>query len=211
MAQEQRIDQSGQTSAHVSPTRGGRAAISRRAFLHLTGGATVVAALSTCAPYQPTPILVTEDTIHIVYQDWRTDWFLPMVQEMLDEFHTAHPHIRTFFLPDPENFADQMLADFQARTAPDVFQGCCVHFPTWAQKGYTLDLRPYVQSDLEQETIADWNSAQYRALFLRDGTQYGLPKYHGASWPCTTTRICLTSMASTIPTVRGTIRTTSTP
>lgn len=180
MAQGRHIDHSNRASAHASLVQGNRAAISRRTFLHLAGGTAIVAALSTCAPFQPSPIAVTDDPVHIVYQDWRTDWFPPMVEEMLEDFHAAHPHIRVFFLPDPENFADQMLADFQAGTAPDVFQGCCVHFPTWAQEGYTLDLRPYVESDLDKETIADWNSAQYRALFLRDGTQYGLPKYHGA-------------------------------
>ncbi len=52
-----------------------------------------------------------------------------------------------------------MLAAMQAGTAPDVFQGCCTHFPTWAQKGYTVDLRPYVQADLDQATIADWDPA----------------------------------------------------
>jgi multiple sugar transport system substrate-binding protein len=180
MAQEPGYDHSGQTSAHALPARADRAAISRRAFLHLAGGSAVLAALSTCAPFQPTPNTGTDDTVRLVYQDWRTDWFPPMAQEMLERFHAAHPRIRVFFLPDPEDFADQMLADFQAGTAPDVFQGCCVHFPSWAQKGYTLDLRPHVKIDLDQGTINDWNSAQYKALFLKDGTQFGLPKYHGA-------------------------------
>jgi multiple sugar transport system substrate-binding protein len=103
-----------------------------------------------------------------------------MAQQMLEEFHATHPHIRVFFTPDPDNLPEQMLTDMQAGTAPDVFQGCCAHFPTWAQKGYTLDLRPYVDADLDQATIDDWNPAQYKAFFTRDGRQYGLPKYHGA-------------------------------
>lgn len=180
MAREPDYDCAGQAPAHASPARGGGAAISRREFLHLAGGTAIVAALSACTPFQPPPSPATNDAVQIVYQDWRTDWFPPMAQEMLEEFHATHPYIRVFFLPDPENFADQMLADFQAGTAPDVFQGCCVHFPAWAQEGYALDLRPYVESDLDQETIDDWNSAQYKALFLNDGTQFGLPKYHGA-------------------------------
>jgi multiple sugar transport system substrate-binding protein len=103
-----------------------------------------------------------------------------MAQEMLRYFHADHPHIRVFFVPDPENVADEMLADFQAGIAPDVFQGCCAHFPSWAQAGHTLDLRPYVESDLDPDTIGDWNQAQYRSFFLADGSQYALPKYHGA-------------------------------
>ena len=58
--------------------------------------------------------------------------------------------------------------------------GCCAHFPIWAQKGYTLDLRPYVEADLDRDTLGDWDPAQYKAFFTGDGRQYGLPKYHGA-------------------------------
>jgi len=50
----------------------------------------------------------------------------------------------------------------------------------WAQKGHTLDLRPYVERELDPATIADWAPAQYRAFFTPDGRQYGLPKFHGA-------------------------------
>jgi multiple sugar transport system substrate-binding protein len=43
-----------------------------------------------------------------------------------------------------------------------------------------LDLRPYVKADLDQATIDDWDPAQCRAFFTRDGLHFGLPKYHGA-------------------------------
>jgi multiple sugar transport system substrate-binding protein len=105
-----------------------------------------------------------------------------MAKEMLEQFQATHPNIRVFYALDPASdvFDEKTLADFQAGTAADVFQGCCSSFPTWAQKGYTLDLRPYVQSDLDQATIQDWDPVQYKAFFSRDGKQYGLPKYHGA-------------------------------
>ncbi len=103
-----------------------------------------------------------------------------MAQELLAEFHATRPHIHVFYTPAPENLAEKMLADMQAGTAPDVFDGCCDFFPIWAQKGYTLDLRPYVAADLDRATIEDWNPAQYQALFTRSGQQYALPKYHGA-------------------------------
>jgi multiple sugar transport system substrate-binding protein len=103
-----------------------------------------------------------------------------MAQQMLEQFHATHPNVRVFYTPDPDNFREKMLADMQAGTAPDVFQGCCTHFPAWAQMGYTLDLRSYVEADLDQATIADWDTAQYEALFAPEGQQFGLPKYHGA-------------------------------
>jgi multiple sugar transport system substrate-binding protein len=118
--------------------------------------------------------------VNLVYQDWRTPWFPGLAKEMLRQFHETHPHIHVFYTPDPDRVEEQMAADFQADTAPDVLAGCCDVMPTWAQAGQLLDLRPYVAADLERSDIEDWDRAQYRALFDRDGRQYALPKYHGA-------------------------------
>jgi multiple sugar transport system substrate-binding protein len=102
-----------------------------------------------------------------------------MAQQMLAQFNAAHPGIRVFYTPDPENKEEKMVADMAAGTAPDVLSGCCDFFPAWANAGYLLDLRPYVEADLEKESIADWSPAQYQALFTQDGLQFGLPQYHG--------------------------------
>ncbi|GAB4575422.1 MAG: hypothetical protein Kow0077_26850 [Anaerolineae bacterium] len=118
--------------------------------------------------------------VQLVYQDWNTEWFPAMAQDMIARFQAEQDNVRVFYTPDPDNFVAQMLLNLQAGTAPDVFQGCCAYFPAWAQQGHLLDLRPYVARDLDQATIQDWDPAQYRAFFLPDGKQYGLPKYHGA-------------------------------
>ena len=155
-------------------------AIPRRAFLRLAGATLASAALLSCVPepFKPTP--KPSEKVQLVYQDWRTDWFPAMVQEMLAQFHASHPNIRVFYSRDPEDVETRMLTDMEAGTAPDVFQSCCSWFPILAQKGYTVDLRPYVSADLDRETIDDWDQAQYKSFFTRDGKQYGLPKYHGA-------------------------------
>ncbi len=153
---------------------------SRRKFLRLAGLAGAGAVLNTCASSRSNLAAPAGDKVQLVYQDWRTDWFPSMVQQMLTQFHAAHPNIRVFYIPDPDDLPETMLADMQAGTAPDVFQGCCAHFPIWAQQGYTLDLSPYVEAELDQATIDDWDPAQYRSFFTREGRQYGLPKYHGA-------------------------------
>ena len=118
--------------------------------------------------------------IQLVYQDWRNDWFPPMAQRMLEQFHAENPGIRVFYTPDPQGFSQTMLADMQAGTAPDVFWGCCTFFPIWAQQGFAVDLTPFVESDLEQGTIDEWNEAQYSSFLTEDGRRYALPKYHGA-------------------------------
>jgi multiple sugar transport system substrate-binding protein len=105
-----------------------------------------------------------------------------MARQLLEQFHADHPGIRVFYVPDPpsETFEEETLADFEAGTAPDVFDGCCSFFPIWAQQGFTLDLRPYVSAGLDQSILDDWDPVQYQALIAPDGQQYGLPKYHGA-------------------------------
>ncbi|MFN2149849.1 MAG: ABC transporter substrate-binding protein [Anaerolineales bacterium] len=153
--------------------------ISRRAFLGLMG-TTTAGLLAACSPGSQDGRFGGAEGVQLVYQDWRTDWFPGMAQEMLGKFHSSNPKIQVYYTPDPENLDQAMVADMQAGTAPDVLAGCCDFFPGWAQQGYLLDLRPFVEADLDQEVIADWDPAQYRALFTYEGLQYALPKYHGA-------------------------------
>jgi multiple sugar transport system substrate-binding protein len=105
------------------------------------------------------------------------------VASMLERFHAAHPNIHVYYNSEPENQADierTTVGQMESGTAADVIQGCCTWFPLWAQRNQLLDLRPYVSADIDSATIADWNPAQYRALFTKDGKQFGLPKYCGA-------------------------------
>lgn len=155
--------------------------VSRRSFLRTMGGLVAGATLAACVPAAATPVsLRGSGPVQLVYQDWRTEWFPGLAQRMLEKFHASHPDIRVFYTPDPDQLDERMLADFQAGTAPDVVSGCCDFFPVWAEKGYMLDLRPYVNADIDKSLISDWDAAQYRALATRAGVQFGLPKYHGA-------------------------------
>lgn len=154
--------------------------LSRRKFLKWAGLAAAGSVAQACISSEAARSTDSNQTVQLVYQDWRTDWFPPMAQRMLDRFHSVHPNIRVFYTPDPDDLEEKMLIEMQTGTAPDVFQGCCSFFPIWAQQGYALDLRPFVEADLDQATIDDWDQAQYRSFFTKDGHQYGLPKYHGA-------------------------------
>ncbi|MCH8102250.1 MAG: extracellular solute-binding protein [Chloroflexi bacterium] len=120
-------------------------------------GAVVLAACSGTDDNKDTPV-------QIVYQDWRTDWFPPMARELLDEFHAEHPNIRVFYTPDPDDLQGTMIDLMEAGTAPDVFQGCCTYFPSWAQQGHTLDLAPLIARDLDDTVISEWSVAQYQGL-----------------------------------------------
>jgi multiple sugar transport system substrate-binding protein len=169
--------------------------VSRRQFLRGTSQLAVVAGwsclLAACAPAQGTPEPSTGATaapgsapsaqlVQLVYQDWNTEWFPPMARVALDQFHQTHPNIHVYFTLDPADLERKMPGDFQAGIAPDVFSGCCSFFPSWGQRGYALDLRPFVERDIDRTTLDDWDPVQYRSYFTREGRQYALPKYHGA-------------------------------
>jgi multiple sugar transport system substrate-binding protein len=136
-------------------------------------------ALAACSGPAQAPAPTSQGPVQLVYQDWRTEWFPVLAQEMLGKFNAEHPNIRVFYSPDPDNLEEKMPADMAAGTAPDVMAGCCEFFPAWANAGHLLDLRPFVEADLDKETIQDFSPAQYNALFTQDGKQYALPKYHG--------------------------------
>jgi multiple sugar transport system substrate-binding protein len=157
-----------------------RNSLSRRDFLRLAGFAAAGATLAACGVLPSRAPAANQGPVQLVYQDWRTEWFPGMAQEMLAKFNSEHPNIRVFYTPDPDNLEVKMPADMAAGIAPDVMSGCCEFFPAWANAGYLLDLRPFVEADLDRETIDDWSAAQYKALFTQDGKQFGLPKYHGA-------------------------------
>jgi ABC-type glycerol-3-phosphate transport system substrate-binding protein len=162
------------------PAPGRQRPLSRRAFLRLAGAAAGSAALAACTTPGTRPETASGEKVQLVYQDWRTEWFPEMAQQMLAGFHASHPNIRVFFTMDPDNLVEQMPLDMEAGTAPDVLAGCCDFLPAWAQQGYLLDMSPYVAADLDQGTIDDWDPAQYKAFFTSGGHQFALPKYHGA-------------------------------
>ena len=118
--------------------------LSRRKFLKLTGISLLSYVLAACngLDFRPTPIV--EKKIQLVYQDWNTPWFSAMAQTMLKQFHIEHPNISAFYTLDPpsESFDEKTMADFQAGTAPDVFQGCCSFFPYLGAEGLYIRLAP---------------------------------------------------------------------
>jgi multiple sugar transport system substrate-binding protein len=153
--------------------------MSRKVFLRLGGALLGSAALAACTPRRIGLGPHGSNIVQMVYQDWQSDYFSGLAQQMLEQFHETHPDIHVFYTRDPDYPYEEMADDFAAQTPPDVFQGCCEYFPIWMQKGYLLDLGPYIEADLDRSTLADWDSAHYRALSTSDGRQFGLPKYQG--------------------------------
>ena len=171
---------------------------SRRSFLKLAGSAATVATISGCGPRPPAAQVRSGGKVQLAFQDCRCLG----EQLLLQDFHDANPNIEVFYTPEPEDYEERMLADMQAGVAPDVFAGCCDTFPIWAQKGYLLDLHPFVESDLEHATIDDWDQAQYRSFFTARVPSSRCPSTT-AHWRSTITRTSSTNTNLAIPPTTG--------
>jgi multiple sugar transport system substrate-binding protein len=154
--------------------------IHRRLFLKKAGVLTAGILLSSCAPKARGLGPHGSDEVELVYQDCHSEWFPNLAGEQLAVFSLEQPSIHVFYSPNPPDLTVQMPLDFEAGTAPDVLSGCCSFFPEWAQKGYLLDLRPYIEADLDRSIISDWSADHFKALSLPGGLQFGLPKYRGS-------------------------------
>ena len=83
--------------------------LSRRDFLRAAGITAAGAALAACGAQAATASSSGSGPVQLVYQDWRTEWFPGLAQEMLEKFNGEHPNIRVFYTPDPENLEEKML------------------------------------------------------------------------------------------------------
>jgi ABC-type glycerol-3-phosphate transport system substrate-binding protein len=114
-----------ENAANYNPQKRGESLSDSRLTLcsnKFAGNALVVlvvvgAILVACLPSGSLSSAQNEEKVQLVYQDWRTDWFPPMAQQLLAEFHATHPNIHVFYTPDPENLEEKMLADMQAGAA----------------------------------------------------------------------------------------------
>jgi hypothetical protein len=62
---------------------------SRRDFLKVTGLTIAGTAFSACNSLLLKPRASGEENIRLVYQDFNDNWFTPMAQELLEQFHVA--------------------------------------------------------------------------------------------------------------------------
>ena len=79
--------------------------LTRREFLRMAGLTAAGAGLAACGvnPLNLVSSRKSSGPVQLVYQDWRTEWFPPLAQEMLAKFNADHPNIHVFYTHDPDN------------------------------------------------------------------------------------------------------------
>jgi len=180
---------------------------SRRDFLRLTGLAVGGTILSACAPADvetkvvketevvevevvtevekvvtATPPPMEEAEIWFAQRGGTDIHYLTLWNDELGPlFEERHPNIKVNYSPlagtGPE-LLEKYLAMFVSGDAPDVFTCINEQHNVIMRKGQTLDLRPFIDLDLSDEDIADWNPKQLDH-FRDENSWFGLPMYLG--------------------------------
>jgi multiple sugar transport system substrate-binding protein len=100
----------------------------------------------------------------------------PNAQRVLDEDFTSQTGIKVQLEPVPEDFVQKLLAQMIAGTAPDIFEAWGNIFFNWTERDLLLDVQPFVDRDLTEEQISDYNDFQWEGLLML-GKRVGMPKY----------------------------------
>lgn len=131
--------------------------------------ATAAEAAPTVAAEQPTKVTIR-------WQDW-SDWE-PNMDELMAMLAEKLPNITVEFEALSDGFEDKTLAMMVAGTAPDVMCGWGPVFRKWAEKNQLLDLQPFVDRDLTEEDLADFQAWQWAGMVTKDThIRFAVPYY----------------------------------
>jgi multiple sugar transport system substrate-binding protein len=178
--------------------------LARRDFLRLSAAGTAGAILAGCQPAAPQVVEVEKqvpvekqviqtvevekvvtaapqpkEQITLVFSDWGAANNQKMWEEVSPIFFETHPNVKVTYRLDVGGF-EKLLASMVAGTAPDVYNAWGPYVIRFREREQALELTPYVDKDISEEDVNDWNPAQLPAFQWED-KWYALPTYCGAS------------------------------
>ncbi|MBV7335642.1 extracellular solute-binding protein [Chloroflexi bacterium TSY] len=102
---------------------------------------------------------------------------LPTYEDVLaNDFRAEYSDIEVQVEPAPDGWIDKLLAQMVAGTAVDISQAWGNIFFNWTERDLILDIQPFVDRDMTDEQVADYNEFQWDGLVMR-GVRVGMPKY----------------------------------
>lgn len=97
-------------------------------------------------------------------------------KHMDDVFSAKNPNIKVAVEPAPDGFIDKLLAQMVAGTAVDVFEAWGNIFFNWTERDLLLDVQSFVDRDLKEDQVKDYNDFQWTGLQMQ-GKRIGMPLY----------------------------------
>ncbi|HET7560405.1 MAG TPA: extracellular solute-binding protein, partial [Limnochordia bacterium] len=104
-----------------------------------------------------------------------------LAQAVINGFEKQHPDITVQFTPITGDYDDKIGTLFAGGSAPDVMEAWADMGITWAQRGFLLDLAPYVKRDAAELNVSDILPAAWSFPVMRvgplAGMRFGVPRY----------------------------------
>lgn len=150
--------------------------LSRRALLSSAGSLTAALALQGCAGFTGSDSQPTGDRT-LSFTTWGSDSELAGFRAVIDAFQKANPGDTVTLNSVPyEQFFQNIDAQLQSDTAPDLFRVDYDNLGTYAGRGQLLDLSGQLDSGLgAQFTDALWSAVQF------NGKPHGVPHHTDTS------------------------------
>ena len=181
----------------------------RRGFLKLAGAAGLAIGLgggladllAACGNSAATGTSAGGSRIQLVYQDWRTDWFPPMAQEMLGQVPRHAPqHPTSSTCPTPRTRRSRCSPTCRPAPRPTSSRAAATTSRSGRRRATPSTCAPTCSATSTRRRSPTGIAAQYRALFTRTAAVRRCPSTT-ARWPSTTTRTSSTAYGCPTPTV----------
>ncbi|MBX3010335.1 MAG: hypothetical protein KF832_02465 [Caldilineaceae bacterium] len=160
--------------------------LTRRTFLRTTAMTGVGLAVVACAPAAGPATSSGEtaagsapaaDTVTIRFMSRAGAENDVQAQKTLDEdFRAENPNIQVQVEAAPDGWIEKLLAQMVAGEAVDIFEAWGNIFFNWTERDLLLDVQPFVDRDMTDEQISDYNDFQWTGLVML-GKRVGMPKY----------------------------------
>jgi len=129
-----------------------------------------------------TAALAEEIQITIVTQTVALEARTELMDWAIEKFKSLHRGVNVKWEPGLD--VDKITTMMIAGVAPDIFEMWGDFAMNWAQSGMLLDLRPYVERDMDEIDLEDIFPGDWDACFIKfgeyEGEMFGFPQYTNA-------------------------------
>lgn len=165
--------------------------LTRRMFLSSVVVTSLGVALAACAPKAtPTPkpaeepaapaataVPAAKEAVVVRFMSRAGAEGIPFYEKCIQEdFESKNPGIKVQIEPAPDGWVEKLLAQMIAGAAVDLFQAWGNIFYNWTERDLLLDCQPFVDRDMSDAEVAQYNDFQWEGLVMK-GVRVGMPKY----------------------------------
>lgn len=130
---------------------------------------------ATPGPATPPAAAATQAApVDITYMMWGSPEELAVWQQIVNDFHAAHPNVTVKVdVADWDGYWEKLKTLYAGGTPPDVYAMDAPLYPDWAERGVLLNLQPYIDAS---PGLLDGLYPGTLTAYKRADGYYGLPR-----------------------------------